>query len=33
MQDLIWLAGLVLLYLAMHGLTVAYDALLHRVAQ
>lgn len=32
MQDLIWLAGAGLLYLAAHGLTVAYDALLHRGA-
>lgn len=33
MQDLIWLTAVAALYLALHGLTVAYDALLHRGAQ
>lgn len=33
MQDLIWLAALFALYLAQHGLTLAYDALLHKEAR
>ena len=32
MQDLMWLAGAGLLYLAAYGLTIAYDSLMFRRA-